>query len=218
MAPTTTKQWTIAGRDGFESLKFVENAEIPKLGDHDVLVDFHYVSLNYRDLIIPMVRGPPHKIFSPNLKNSDTFPQGKYPFPAAPNVVPCSDGAGSVIAVGPRVSAFKEGDKVVTLFNQSHQDGAITADDTQTGLGGTLDGTLREYGVFEEKGLVKMPETLGFQEASTLSCAALTAWNGLYGLEERGLRPGDWVLTQGTGGVSMFALQVCPPPSFPQPS
>ena len=89
-----------------------------------------------------------------------------------------------------------------------------------TGLGGTLDGTLRRYGVFEEKGLVKMPESLSFKEASTLSCAAVTAWNGLYGLESKSLKPGDWVLTQGTGGVSMFALQVGPFPLFfpPTPS
>ena len=72
-----------------------------------------------------------------------------------------------------------------------------------------IDGTLRQYGAFDEQGLVAMPGTLNFQQASTLSCAALTAWNGLYGLESRALKPGDVVLTQGTGGVSLFALQVC---------
>jgi len=71
-----------------------------------------------------------------------------------------------------------------------------------------LDGTLRQYGTFDETGLVRMPENLNFLEASTLSCAALTAWNALYGLETRSVKPGDYVLTQGTGGVSMFALQV----------
>ena len=71
-----------------------------------------------------------------------------------------------------------------------------------------MNGTLRQYGVFEESGLVKMPSTLDFKQASTLPCAALTAWNGLYGVEGKILRPGDTVLTQGTGGVSMFALQV----------
>ena len=114
-----------------------------------------------------------------------------------------------MVSVGPRVAAFQAGDKVVTLFNQTHQAGAIKVSDMGTGIGGALNGTLRQYGVFEEQGLVKMPETLSFQEASTLPCAALTAWNALYGLEGRNLRPGDWVLTQGTGGVSMFALQVC---------
>jgi NADPH:quinone reductase-like Zn-dependent oxidoreductase len=77
-----------------------------------------------------------------------------------------------------------------------------------TGLGGAVDGTLREYGAFDENGLVPVPKNLDMREASTLSCAALTAWNALYGLEGRALKPGDTVLTQGTGGVSIFALQV----------
>jgi len=96
---------------------------------------------------------------------------------------------------------------VVTLFNQSHIAGPVTAADTMSGLGGAVHGTLRQYGTFDESGLVKMPETLDFKQASTLPCAALTAWNGLYGLESRALKPGDTVLTQGTGGVSIFALQ-----------
>ena len=78
-----------------------------------------------------------------------------------------------------------------------------------TGVGGVVDGTLRQYGAFSEEGLVAMPESLDFLQASTLTCAGLTAWNGLYGLESKALKPGDTVLTQGTGGVSMFALQVC---------
>lgn len=77
-----------------------------------------------------------------------------------------------------------------------------------TGTGGMLDGTLRQYGAFDEQALTAMPETLDFKQASTLTCAGLTAWNGLYGLESKALKPGDTVLTQGTGGVSIFALQV----------
>lgn len=76
-----------------------------------------------------------------------------------------------------------------------------------------MDGTLRQYGSFEENGLVHMPSTLDFKQGSTLPCAALTAWNGLYGLESKALKPGDTVLTQGTGGVSIFALQVSHAPS-----
>ncbi|KAL9601048.1 MAG: hypothetical protein Q9219_002757 [cf. Caloplaca sp. 3 TL-2023] len=186
MAPTTTKQWTVAGRDGFDSLKFDEKAQVPQLGDHDVLVHFHYASLNYRDLIIP---------------------KGKYPFPTKDNVVPGSDGAGTVEAVGSRVTQFKPGDKVLTLFNQAHYAGPIDLGIVGTGLGGAIDGTLRQYGAFEENGLVHMPSTLDMKQGSTLSCAALTAWNALYGLESKALKPGDTVLTQGTGGVSIFALQ-----------
>ncbi|KAL8712921.1 MAG: hypothetical protein Q9220_002779 [cf. Caloplaca sp. 1 TL-2023] len=188
MAPTTTKQWTVVGKDGnsFDALKFEEKAQIPQLGDHDVLVHFYYVSLNYRDLIIP---------------------KGKYPFPITDGVVPGSDGAGTVEAVGSRVTQFKPGDKVLSLFNQGHTAGPINLNILGTGLGGAMDGTLRQYGAFEEKGLVHMPATLDFKQGSTLSCAAVTAWNGLYGLESKALRPGDTVLTQGTGGVSIFALQ-----------
>ena len=96
---------------------------------------------------------------------------------------------------------------MAATFNQSHLAGPIVLSDTATGTGGALDGTLRHHGVFEDKGLVKIPESLSFKEASTLPCAALTAWNALYGLESKSLKPGDWVLTQGTGGVSIFALQ-----------
>lgn len=82
--------------------------------------------------------------------------------------------------------------------------------DTQaadSGLGGSLDGTLRSVGAFDEQGLVKMPEGLNFIEAATLSCAGLTAWNALFGLSAKQLMAGQWVLTQGTGGVSLFAVQ-----------
>ncbi|KAL8944340.1 MAG: hypothetical protein Q9216_000525 [Gyalolechia sp. 2 TL-2023] len=186
MAPTTTKQWTVTGRDGFDSLNFEEKAQIPQLGDRDVLVHFHYAALNYRDLIIP---------------------KGKYSFPAKDSVVPGSDGAGTVEAVGPRVTQFKPGDKVVTIFNQAHLAGPLNLDILNTGVGGVIDGTLRQYGAFEENGLVHMPTTLDFKQSSTLSCAAVTAWNALYGLESKALKPGETVLTQGTGGVSIFALQ-----------
>ncbi|KAL1605516.1 hypothetical protein SLS59_003318 [Nothophoma quercina] len=186
MAPSTTKQWTIEGRSGFDALKLNESAPVPKVGDKDVLVKINGSSLNYRDLIIPL---------------------GKYPFPAKDKVVPGSDGAGEVVSVGSGVTRFKPGDRVVTLFNQAHIAGSLNGASLATGLGGAIDGTLREYGVFDEQGLVAAPKNLNDLEASTLSCAGLTAWNALYGLESRALKPGQWVLTQGTGGVSIFALQ-----------
>jgi NADPH:quinone reductase-like Zn-dependent oxidoreductase len=120
--------------------------------------------------------------------------------------VAASDGAGEVVQVGSQVTQWKKGDKVVTLFNQGHQFGEIDARGLKTGLGGVLNGTLREYGVFNENGLVRAPANLNFLESSTLTCAALTSWNALYGLKP--LKPGETVLVQGTGGVSMFALQV----------
>jgi NADPH:quinone reductase-like Zn-dependent oxidoreductase len=123
-------------------------------------------------------------------------------------VVPGSDGAGTVIAIGRCVTRFKKGDNVCTTLNQGHIGGSLTPVTFQTSLGGSLDGTLRQYGVFPESGLVLMPETLTFREASTLPCAAVTAWNILYGLPGKSLKPGDTVLTLGTGGVSLFAVQL----------
>ncbi|KAL2354466.1 chaperonin 10-like protein [Cryomyces antarcticus] len=187
MAPQSNKQWTVNGTSGFDALKFNENAPVPKLGDKDVLVRFHGASLNYRDLIIP---------------------KGQYPFPQRDGVVPASDGSGTVEEVGGQVTRFKKGDEVVTLFNQGHLGGSLNPTINETGVGGVIDGTLQQYGKFDEQGLVKKPKNLDFLEASTLSCAGLTAWNGLYGLESRALKQGDWVLTQGTGGVSIFAIQV----------
>lgn len=116
-----------------------------------------------------------------------------------------SDGAGEVVEVGSRVTRFKPGDKVVTLFNQGHQFGPVDIAASGTGLGGIVDGTLRQYGVFNETGLSRSPANLNDVETATLTCAGLTAWNALFGLKP--LKPGQWVLTQGTGGVSLFALQ-----------
>lgn len=96
----------------------------------------------------------------------------------------------------------------MTLFEQGRIAGS-PANKTETkSVGGTTNGALRQYGAYDEEDLVAMPATLDFQQASTLSCAAVTAWNALYGLAGNMVKAGDTVLTQGTGGVSMFALQV----------
>jgi len=151
-----------------------------------VSVLVHGASLNYRDLIIV---------------------KGMYPFAQTEGVVPASDGAGVVEAVGKHVHRFKKGDKVLTLFNQGHIAGSLDGYSVTTGVGGTIDGALQQYGSYDEQGLVHMPSNLNFLEGATLTCAGLTAWNALYGLASRKLTPGDWVLTQGTGGVSIFAVQ-----------
>lgn len=108
--------------------------------------------------------------------------------------------------VGRKVSLWKKGDRVVTLMIQAHLYGRFTPAAAQTGLGASLDGTLRQYGIFNQLGLVRAPRNLSYREASTLSCAAVTSWNALYGLKP--LRSGETVLVLGTGGVSIFALQV----------
>ncbi|OJD18772.1 hypothetical protein AJ78_01243 [Emergomyces pasteurianus Ep9510] len=183
--PETTKQWSLVSQNGFDSLKFTEEP-VPELHDNQVLVKIQGASLNARDLIIA---------------------KGIYPVPVRPNVVPGSDGAGIVLAVGKSVTRFRPGDKVVTTINQQHIAGPMTLQASQSGHGGTYHGTLRTVGAFEEQGLVTMPEGLSFTEAATLSCAGLTAWNALFGLPGKQIMPGQWVLTQGTGGVSLFAIQ-----------
>lgn len=130
-----------------------------------------------------------------------------YPFAMKLPVVPGSDSAGIVLAAGPKVTKFAKGDRVCTLFNEHHQTNPITAEAVVSGFGGAIDGTLREYAVFGDHALVKAPSTLNAIEASTLTCAPLTAWNALYGLQSKAIKAGDWVLTQGTGGVSLSGIQ-----------
>lgn len=94
------------------------------------------------------------------------------------------------------------------MLNQQHISGSLTPKTASYQLGASLDGTLRTIGAFDEQGLVSMPTGLSFTEAATLSCAGVTAWNALFGLQGRPLMAGQWVLTQGTGGVSIFAIQI----------
>jgi NADPH:quinone reductase-like Zn-dependent oxidoreductase len=112
--------------------------------------------------------------------------------------------------VGAGVTKWKRGDRVTTLFNPGHQSGALWGDAYRMGaLGAALDGTFQQYAVFDEDWLVRLASNLSYLEGAVLSNAAVTAWNALYG--GRSLKPGEWVLVQGTGGVSMFALQVGAP-------
>lgn len=118
--------------------------------------------------------------------------------PLTQDTIPLSDGAGEVEAVGAGVTEFKAGDRVVATFTQGRPPEA---------LGFPLDGTLAEYQVFPADGLLAVPPHLSFEQAATLPCAAVTVWNALmHG--PRVLRPGETVLTLGTGGVSIFALQI----------
>ena len=112
-----------------------------------------------------------------------------------------------MLAVGKHVTRFKPGDEVVTIINQQFLAGSMDARANKTGLGAELDGTFRTIGAFDEQGLVAMPKGLTFTEAATLSCAGVSAWNALFGLAGKQLSAGQWVLTQGTGGVSLFAIQ-----------
>jgi NADPH:quinone reductase-like Zn-dependent oxidoreductase len=133
--------------------------------------------------------------------------QGTYPFIVETGVVPGSDGAGTVVASGKNVTRFKAGDRIYTISHSGYQSGYLDDAAAQTSLGGSLDGTFRQYGVFSEWGLVAIPDGLDFKDAASLPTAGITAWNALYGIPGLGLKAGDVVLTQGTGGVSMFAAQ-----------
>ncbi|HEX6279903.1 MAG TPA: NAD(P)-dependent alcohol dehydrogenase [Pyrinomonadaceae bacterium] len=170
---------------GIDKLQVVERPE-PEPGAGEVLVRFHAASLNYRDYMV--VSGT----YNPKMK-----------LPA----VPLSDGAGEVVAVGEDVTKWKVGDRVMPIFAQRWFDGDPTEEKRRTSLGaGALwDGVLREYGTFSQDSVVAIPVHLSYEEASTLPCAALTAWNAI-AVSGR-VKPGETVLTLGTGGVSVFATQ-----------
>lgn len=170
-------------RFGIDELAFNEiDRPTPMAGE--VLVRMRASSLNYRDLM--MVEGT----YNSRLK----LP-----------LVPFSDGAGEVVEVGEGVSRWKVGDRVCPIFMQGWVDGELDYSKSKSTLGGDLDGCLREYAAFNEAGLVRIPDHLSFEEAACLPCAGVTAWNAL--MVSGGLQKGDTVLCQGTGGVSLFALQ-----------
>lgn len=161
-----------------------QDTKVPTPGAREVLVHVRAASLNRRDLYVLAGQYGPGDL------------SGK---------VPLSDGAGEVTAIGPQVSRVKVGDRVAGIFFQRWLSGKPDASTAGSALGGAIDGMLSEYVVLNEEGVVRIPEHLSFQEAATLPCAGVTAWNGLF---TRGdLKPGDYVLLEGTGGVSIFGLQ-----------
>lgn len=168
---------------GADNLIIVERPE-PKPGHGQVVIRVKAVSLNYRDLL--MVEGT----YNPKLK----LP-----------LVPVSDGAGVVAAVGEGVTRVKVGDRVAGNFAQRWIDGQPTRAKLSGSLGGPLDGMLAELVVLDEEGVVHLPDHLTYEEAATLPCAGLTAWNCL--INQGRLKTGEVVLLQGTGGVSIFGLQ-----------
>jgi NADPH:quinone reductase-like Zn-dependent oxidoreductase len=161
----------------------VERPE-PKPGPGQALVRIRAVSLNYRDLLIA---------------------KGKYLGPPRPALIPVSDGAGEVVAVGQGVTRVKPGDRVAPTFFQTWTSGEQTREKVANALGGSVDGVLAEYVALDAEGLVHLPEGYSFEDGATLPCAAVTAWNAL--VPQGQLQPGQTVLAQGTGGVSIFALQ-----------
>jgi len=160
----------------------IENRPDPKPKAGEVLVRVRASSLNYHDFIV-VLGGIP-------------TPDGR---------IPMSDGAGEVVAVGEGVTKWKVGDKVISLFFPNWQSGQVEAAGFASVPGDGADGFGCELYAGPETAFTRMPKGWTFDEAATLPCAALTAWRGMY-VETR-TKPGDWVLVQGTGGVSIFALQ-----------
>jgi NADPH:quinone reductase-like Zn-dependent oxidoreductase len=178
------KAWIIESHGGVEGLALVEQP-VPAAAADEVLVRVRAVSVNYRDLITLEAQRP-----------------GNLP----PPLVPCSDGAGEVVAVGSGVSRWKVGDRVAGLFFRDWTGGPFDLKYHGAAGGGSIHGWLREEVAVAEHGLVAIPEHLSFEEAATLPCAAVTAWQALF--TRGGLREGSTVLVLGTGGVSVFALQL----------
>lgn len=166
---------------GVENLRLVEKPT-PRPGAHEVLVKLKAASLNFRDLMT--VRG---------------LPGNRFP------MVPLSDGCGEVVEVGAGVRRVKPGDRVATMFFQNWIGGEPSLESLSSAIGGALDGCFQDCMVLSENGVSKVPAHLSDVEVATLPCAALTAWRSL--MVEGGLKAGDTVVAQGTGGVSIFALQ-----------
>ena len=178
-----TRQYIMEADSAGFSLAMREVA-VPELAEGEVLVRMRAVSLNRRDL---------------------TMLTGGYRVRDLDGRVPISDGAGEVMAVGPGVSEFMIGDRVAGTFFMNWDDGPATRESRSAARGGEADGMLSEWVVAPQNSLVTIPAHLSFEEAATLPCAALTAWNGLF--KHGNLQPGEFVLLEGTGGVSVFGLQ-----------
>jgi NADPH:quinone reductase-like Zn-dependent oxidoreductase len=159
------------------------HGEMPRPGSHDVLIRMRAASINARDSMIL---------------------RGHYTLPVKPDCVLLADGAGEIVEVGSAVSRFKAGDRVVCTVFPRWLDGRFTLD-CSAQIGGSLDGTLTQFVAAHEDAAVYIPDHLSYEEAATLPCAALTAWNALTGNHPP--LPGETVLVLGSGGVSLFALQ-----------
>ena len=177
------KAWRYADSFGLENLRLVELPD-PAPGPGEAVVRVRACSLNYRDLVVS---------------------KGGYGRAVKVPLTPLSDGAGEVTAVGAGVTRVRPGDRVCGIFMQRWLEGGPDDDKAASAMGGAIGGMLAEQVCLRAEGLVTAPRHLSFEEAATLPCAAVTAWNALF--RSGGLKPGESVLVLGTGGVSLFALQ-----------
>jgi len=175
--------YEVRDTSGLDGLVLNADRPAPEAGPGQILIRVRATALNARD----------HGVT-----------RGIYGYTRFP-VIPLSDGAGEVVAVGPGVTGFKQGDRVASTFFQTWIGGRMPPDASRNSLGGQLDGMLAELVALPQTGAIGIPDHLSFEEAATLPCAALTAWNAL--IESGGLKAGESVLILGTGGVSCFAVQ-----------
>jgi NADPH:quinone reductase-like Zn-dependent oxidoreductase len=183
--PRAQEQYRLirSGPQGYKLERTTAAVRMP--GAHEVLIRVHATCLNRRDVLVM---------------------KGQHPMTPRDSLVPLSDGAGEVVALGTGVSRFRVGDRVVAIFFKNWLSGRPAADVATSALGGDLDGMLAQYVTLNEQGVVLLPKHLSFGEGATLPCAAIAAWNGLV---TRGrMQAGDSVLLEGTGGVSIFGLPV----------
>ncbi|MEJ1931385.1 NAD(P)-dependent alcohol dehydrogenase [Nostoc sp. NIES-2111] len=176
------KAYEIASGKGIDALKLCGRSQ-PQPSAGQVLVQVRANSLNYRDLLV--VEG--------------AYASAQYP------LIPLSDGAGDVVAVGEGVTRVKVGDRVAAIFFQDWISDSLTREKMKSDLGGGIDGMLAEYVVLNQEGLVILPDHLSYADGATLPCAAVTAWHSL--VTKGNISADDTVLLLGTGGVSIFALQ-----------
>ena len=177
------KLYELQHKEGLESVTLAERPD-PEAGPGQIVVKARAWSLNYRDLLVA---------------------RGAYGAPPPLGRVPLSDGAGEVVEIGAGVTRVKVGDRVAGCFMQGWLGGDITPAIAATAMGGAIDGMLAQYVVLSEQGVVQVPTHMSDEEAATLPCAGVTAWNAL--VREARIRAGDNVLLLGTGGVSLLALQ-----------
>ena len=177
------KLFEIRDSFGLDNLKPAERPT-PEPRPDEVLIRVRAVSLNYRDLLV--VQGK----YNPRMK----LPR-----------VPLSDGAGEIVSVGAEVTGWKPGERVVAPFFPAWLNGELTGPAAASALGGDVDGMLREFITIRADALLSIPDHLSYEQAAALPCAAVTAWNGLF--VSGHLKPGQTLLLQGTGGVSLFGLQ-----------
>lgn len=178
MATHTTLRLT--SRDSWQQLAALQEPR-PTAGKHEVLIKVRSVALNFRDIAIAT---------------------SKYPFKVKDQVVPGSDAAGDIVTVGEGVTGFTAGDRVVISFDQATHYGPIKS--WENGLGGPIDGVLREYISVPAHSIVKIPKesTLSYAQWASVVCTGVTAWNSLYGVSP--IKPGQSVLFQGKPGHKFF--------------